>query len=89
MIRAALGSRSRARIKSDLSALSALSAGVLKRFRTHAAVVVVIVVCVVIILVSHSARLRLEWGTGGFVLGLIAGAIVALDIRRHRKRDGK
>jgi hypothetical protein len=58
----------------------------MKRFRTHAGIVTLIVVCVAIILLSHSIRVRLEWGTGGFVLGLIAGAIVALDIRHHRAR---
>jgi hypothetical protein len=60
----------------------------MKRFRTHAGVVALIVVCVVIILLSHSIRLRLEWATGGFVLGLIAAALVALDVRHHRKRHG-
>jgi len=57
-----------------------------KRFRSHAGVLVLIAVAVVIILLSHSLRVRLEWGTGGFVLGLIAGAVVALDVRHHRKR---
>jgi hypothetical protein len=57
----------------------------MKRFRSHAGVVTLIVVCVVIILLSRSLRVRLEWGTGGFVLGLIAAAIVALDVRHHHK----
>jgi hypothetical protein len=57
-----------------------------KRFRSHAVVLGLIAVAVVIILLSHSIRVRLEWGTGGFVLGLIAGAVVALDVRHHRKR---
>ena len=58
----------------------------MKRFRSHAFVVAVIAVAVVIILLSHSIRVRLEWGTGGFLLGLIAAALVALDVRHHRKR---
>ena len=58
----------------------------MKRFRSHAFVVGVIAVAVVIILLIHSVRVRLEWGTGGFILGLIAGALVALDVRHHRKR---
>jgi hypothetical protein len=57
-----------------------------KRFRSHAVVIGIIAIAVVIILLSHSVRVRLEWGTGGFVLGLIAGAVVVLDIRHHRKR---
>ena len=59
-----------------------------KRFRSHVGVVAVIAVAVVVILLSHSIRVRLEWGTGGFVLGLIAGGVVALDVRHHRKRAG-
>ncbi len=58
----------------------------MKRFRSHAVVLGVIAVAVVVILLSHSIRVRLEWGTGGFVLGLIAGALVAVDVRHHRKR---
>ena len=58
----------------------------MKRFRSHAVVIGVIAVAVVVILLGHSVRVRLEWGTRGFVLGLIAGALVALDIRHHRKR---
>jgi peptidoglycan/LPS O-acetylase OafA/YrhL len=57
-----------------------------KRFRSHAVVLALIIVAVVVILLSHSIRIRLEWGTGGFVLGLIAGMLVALDVRHHRKR---
>jgi peptidoglycan/LPS O-acetylase OafA/YrhL len=56
------------------------------RFRSHALIIGVIVVAVVILLLMHSVRVRLEWGTGGFILGLIAGALVALDLRHHRKR---
>jgi peptidoglycan/LPS O-acetylase OafA/YrhL len=58
----------------------------MKRFRSHAFVVALIGVAVVIILLVHSIRVRLEWGTGGFILGLIAGGLVALDVRHHRKR---
>jgi hypothetical protein len=57
-----------------------------KRFRSHAVILGVIVLALVVILLSHSIRVRLEWGTGGFVLGLIAGALVAVDVRHHHKR---
>jgi hypothetical protein len=76
----ALGSRSYARFETDPSV------AVMERFRTHAVIITVIVVCVVIILLSRSIRVRLEWGAGGFALGLIAAAIVVLDMRHHRKR---
>jgi high-affinity Fe2+/Pb2+ permease len=58
----------------------------MKRCRSHAVVIAVIVVAVVILLLFHSIRVRLEWGTGGFILGLIAAGLVALDVRHHRKR---
>jgi peptidoglycan/LPS O-acetylase OafA/YrhL len=58
----------------------------MKRFRTHAVVLGVIALAVVIILLAHSIRVRLEWGTGGFILGLLAGAFVAVDTRHHRKK---
>jgi hypothetical protein len=57
-----------------------------KRFRSHVVILGAIAVAVVVILISHSIRIRLEWGTGGFVLGLLAGALVAVDVRHHRKR---
>jgi hypothetical protein len=58
----------------------------MKRFRSHLFVFAIIAVAVVILLLVHSVRVRLEWGTGGFILGLIAGALVVLDVRHHRKR---
>jgi hypothetical protein len=58
----------------------------MKRFRSHGFIIAGIAVAVVLILLIHSVRVRLEWGTGGFILGLIAGALVALDVRHHRKR---
>lgn len=58
----------------------------MKRFRTHAVVAAVIVAAILLMWLSHSVRLRLEWGTGGFVLGLLAAAVMALDLRRHRER---
>ena len=61
----------------------------MKRFRSHAGVVALIAIAVVIILLSHSIRVRLEWGTGGFVLGLVAASVVALDMRHHRERRDK
>jgi len=57
-----------------------------KRFRSHAVILGIIAVAVVVILLSHSIRVRLEWGTGGFVLGLLAAGLVALDLRHHRKQ---
>jgi len=56
-----------------------------KRFRSHALVACVIALAVLLILFTHSIRVRLEWGTGGFILGLLAGGVMTLDLRHHRK----
>jgi peptidoglycan/LPS O-acetylase OafA/YrhL len=58
----------------------------MKRFRSHAMVLGVIALAVIVILLTHSIRVRLEWGTGGFILGLLAGSLVTLDMRHHRKK---
>jgi hypothetical protein len=58
----------------------------MKRLRSQATVLGVIGIAVVVILLTHSIRVRLEWGTGGFILGLLAGAFVAIDTRHHRKK---
>ena len=50
----------------------------MKRFRFHGLIVAAVAVALVIILLSHAIRVRLEWGTGGFIVGV--------DSRRHRKR---
>lgn len=60
----------------------------MRRIRSHVLVLGVIGVAVAVMLLSHSLRVRLEWGTGGFVLGLIAATLVTLDVRHHRKRHG-
>jgi hypothetical protein len=62
---------------------------VMRRFRSHAVIVAIIVAAIVVILLSHAVRVRLEWGAGGFVLGLIAAAAVVLDTRHHRERHDK
>jgi hypothetical protein len=57
-----------------------------KRFRSHAIIFGVIAVAVIVMVLSHSVRVRLEWGTGGFVVGVISGVLLAADVRHHRKR---
>jgi hypothetical protein len=56
------------------------------RFRSHAIIFGVIAIAVIVMILSHSVRVRLEWGTGGFVLGVLSGVILAVDVRHHRKR---
>ena len=61
----------------------------MKRFRTHAVIVVLIAAAVVIILFVDAVRVRMEWATGGFVLGLVAATVAVLDARHHRARREK
>jgi Flp pilus assembly protein TadB len=58
----------------------------MKRFRFHGLIVAAVAVALVIILLSHAIRVRLEWGTGGFIVGVACGVLVVVDSRRHRKR---
>ena len=58
----------------------------LKRFRSRAIIVGVIAVAVIVMVLSHSVRVRLEWGTGGFVVGVISGVLLAVDVRHRRRR---
>jgi hypothetical protein len=59
----------------------------MERYRPHIIVLIIIVVIVLAILLSHGIRLRLEWGAGGFVAGLLCGALLMVEIHHRRKRD--
>ncbi|HUJ65358.1 MAG TPA: hypothetical protein VLX59_07470 [Acidimicrobiales bacterium] len=58
---------------------------------THSrlSIVIAIVVAVVVVaaLLSHGLRVRLIWGSSGFVAGLICGALLMLEIEHRRKRS--
>jgi hypothetical protein len=58
----------------------------MERFRPHLIVLIVIVVIVLAILFSHGVRLRIEWGSGGFVAGLLCGALLMAEVHHRRKR---
>jgi membrane associated rhomboid family serine protease len=57
-----------------------------KRFRFHGLIIAAVAIAVVIILLSHAIRVRLEWATGGFIVGVVFGVLLVVDSRRHRKR---
>lgn len=50
---------------------------------------VIIAAVVLLILLSHGIRVRLEWGGSGFVVGLICGVLMTLEIHHRRKRSHK
>lgn len=58
----------------------------MERYRTYVIVLIVIVVVVLLILLSNGVRVRLEWGSGGFVAGLVCGALVMFEVHHRRKR---
>jgi peptidoglycan/LPS O-acetylase OafA/YrhL len=59
------------------------------RLRPAVLVLVIIAAVVLLILLSHGIRVRVEWGTSGFVVGLICGVLLMLEIRHRRKRSDK
>lgn len=58
----------------------------MERYRPHLIVLIVIVVVVLAILLSHGIRLRIEWGAGGFVAGLLCGVLLTIEVHHRRKR---
>jgi hypothetical protein len=58
----------------------------MERFRPQVLVLVVVAVVVLAVVLSHGLRVRLEWGSSGFVLGLICGVLLTVEIRHRRKQ---
>ena len=61
----------------------------MKHFRRDAILVVITAVVILTALFSHGIRVRLIWGGGGFVAGLICGVLVTVEIRHRRNRAAK
>lgn len=59
----------------------------MERYRPHVILVIVIAVVVLAILLSHGVRVRLIWGSSGFVAGLVCGALLMMEIHHRRKPD--
>jgi peptidoglycan/LPS O-acetylase OafA/YrhL len=55
--------------------------------RLYVLVIVVVAAIVVAALLSHGIRLRLVWGSSGFVVGLVCGVLLTLEIRHRRERE--
>jgi len=55
--------------------------------RLYILIAIVVAVVVVAALLSHGIRVRLIWGSSGFVAGLICGALLTLEIEHRRKRS--
>ena len=61
----------------------------MNRFRPHALILVVIAVVLLAVLLSHGIRVRLLWGSAGFVAGLVCGVLATMEIHHRRKQSGK
>ena len=56
--------------------------GTMKRFRWHLVILAILVAVALTALLAHSVRVRLIWGSSGFVLGLICGIALVLRVQR-------
>lgn len=61
----------------------------MNRFRAHTLIVVVAAAVALAILLSHGIRVRLLWGSAGFVAGLVTGVLLTMEIRHRRNQAGK
>ena len=62
----------------------------MKRFRPYALIAVVVVVIVVLtVLISGDLRVRLIWGSSGFIAGLVCGVLLTLEVHHRRKKPRK
>jgi peptidoglycan/LPS O-acetylase OafA/YrhL len=59
------------------------------RYRPHVILIIVIAVVVLAILLSHGIRVRLVWGSSGFVAGLVCGVLLMMEIHHRRKRKAE
>jgi len=59
----------------------------MERFRPLTIVLIVVVVILLALLLFRGIWLRLEWGGSGFVVGLLCGALLALEVHHRRKHS--
>jgi hypothetical protein len=60
-----------------------------KHYRRPVILIVIAAVVSLTILFSHWIRVRLIWGGGGFVAGLICGILLTVEVRHRRNRANK
>jgi uncharacterized membrane protein len=58
----------------------------MKHPRRSALVIVIVAAAVLTIIFSHGIRVRFIWGSGGFVVGLICGVLLTLEVQHRRRR---
>jgi cell division protein FtsW (lipid II flippase) len=58
----------------------------MNRYRPHLIIILVLALIVLTLLLSHGVRVRLIWGSSGFVAGLVCGALLTMEVH-HRRRE--
>jgi hypothetical protein len=58
----------------------------MKHVRSYALLAIVVALVVLILVLGHGVRVRLIWGSSGFVAGVICGVLLAAEIHHRRKR---
>ena len=61
----------------------------MKHYRRPVILMVIAAAVILTVLFSHWIRVRLIWGGGGFVAGLICGILLTVEIRHRRNRAAK
>jgi hypothetical protein len=59
----------------------------MERFRPLTIVLIVVVVILLALLLFRGIWVRLEWGGSGFVVGLLCGVLLALEVHHRRKHS--
>jgi peptidoglycan/LPS O-acetylase OafA/YrhL len=61
----------------------------MKNFRLFVLIAVVLAVVLLAALLSHGFRVRLIWGSSGFVAGVLCGALLAVEVQHRLERRQK
>jgi uncharacterized membrane protein YoaK (UPF0700 family) len=61
----------------------------MSRYRPAVLIIVFVGAVVLGALLSHGIRLRLVWGSSGFVVGLVCGVLLTVEIRHRRNQRKK
>ncbi len=61
----------------------------MNRYRPHLIIILVLAVIVLTLVLSHGVRVRLIWGSSGFVAGLLCGILLTMEVHHRRKEERK
>jgi hypothetical protein len=61
----------------------------MNRYRSYVLILLIAAAVVVGALLSHGVRVRLIWGSSGFVIGLVCGVLLTIEVRHRRNRAGR